>query len=61
MNHPHRVWLGLGANLGDPLANVLAAVERLRGDAASATQVHHRAVIDPELFQLGDEKVGGCQ
>ena len=33
MNHPHRVWLGLGANLGDPLASVLAAVERLRGDA----------------------------
>lgn len=32
MNHPHQVWLGLGANLGDPLATLLATVDRLRAD-----------------------------
>ena len=32
MNHPHRVWLGIGANLGDPLEGVLSAVDRLRSD-----------------------------
>ena len=32
MSHRHRVWLGIGANLGDALGHVLAAVDRLRGD-----------------------------
>jgi len=32
VSHPHRVWLGLGANLGDSLAMLLGTVGRLRQD-----------------------------
>lgn len=32
MKPPHRVWLGLGANLGDPLVTLRATVDRLLND-----------------------------
>jgi 2-amino-4-hydroxy-6-hydroxymethyldihydropteridine diphosphokinase len=55
VNHPHRVWLGLGANLGDPLASVLAVVDRLRGDARFSEVRASRPWRGPYLGPLGPQ------
>jgi 2-amino-4-hydroxy-6-hydroxymethyldihydropteridine diphosphokinase len=36
MSHPHRIWLGLGANLGDPMRMLGETVRRFEEDARFA-------------------------
>lgn len=55
MSHPHRVWLGIGANLDAPLESVLRAVERLRDDARFSGIRASRPWRGPYVGPLGPQ------